>query len=270
MKKTKRHRINSREIARIKRCKSKKKRKKRSYILYYILIFIVFLTIGISLSLTVFFNIDAIEIHESGKYSNDDILVASDIRIGDNLLRVNLEKTSERILNSCLDLEKVSVKRSFPNKLIIDCELCELKFCYQKNDGRYIYISRYGRIVEADQPCSAKGLMNLKIYDAEPHNYQKGEYFQISKENKTKIDNLISIIDKIGLKDVSGIELLENGAYVTYQNRVIIEILDISNAEYMLKMAANILNEYIGINENGKIFLDFSTQAVHFLPENAP
>ena len=110
-------------------------------------------------------------------------------------------------------------------------------------------------------------LMILKIDGEDPQNYQKGEYFQISKENKTKIDNLISIIDNVGLKDVSEIELSENGAYVTYQNRVIIEISDISNAQYMLKMAANILDEYIGINENGRIFLDFSTKSVHFLPE---
>ena len=111
--------------------------------------------------------------------------------------------------------------------------------------------------------------MILKIDGEDPQNHQKGEYFQISKENKTKIDNLISIIDNVGLKDVSEIELSENRAYVTYQNRVIIDIFDISNAQYMLKMAANILNEYIGINEKGRIFLDFSTQYVHFLPENS-
>ena len=269
MKKTKRAKINSREIAKLKSCGMRKRRKKRAYILYYILIFIIFLTLGISLSLTVFFNIDVIEVRGTGEYSTDDILSASEVKVGDNLLREKKKKTEERILDSCLELEKVNVKQSFPNKLIIDCEPCELKFSYQKNDGRYIYISRYGRIVEPDQPCFKNGLMILKIDGEEPQNYQKGEYFQISKENKTKIDNLISTIDNVGLKDVSEIELSENGAHVTYQNRVIIDIFDMSNAQYMLKMAASILDEYIGMNENGRIFLDFSTQSVHFLPENA-
>ena len=128
MKKTKRAKINSREIAKLKSCGMRKRRKKRAYILYYILIFIIFLTLGISLSLTVFFNIDVIEVRGTGEYSTDDILSASEVKVGDNLLRVNLEKTGERILNSCLELEKVNVKQSFPNKLIIDCEPCELKF----------------------------------------------------------------------------------------------------------------------------------------------
>ena len=128
MKKVKRSKINSREIARIKSRKIRKRRKKRTYMLYYILIFVIFLTIGISLSLTVFFNIDIIEINNSGKYSTNDVLAASEVTVGDNLLKINLEKIQQRILNSCLELEKINVKRSFPNKLIIDCEPCELKF----------------------------------------------------------------------------------------------------------------------------------------------
>ena len=270
MKKVKRSKINSREIARIKSRKIRKRRKKRTYMLYYIIIFVIFLATGISLSLTIFFNIDAIEINDSGQYSTDEVLTASEVNVGDNLLRINLDKIENNILNSCLELEKINIKRSFPNKLIINCVPCELKFCCQKDDGRYIYISRYGRIVEEDAPCSKSGLLILKIDGVELKKYQKGEYFQISKEDKAKVDNLINIIDNVGLKDVSKIELCESGAYVTYQNRVIIEISDISNAQYMLQMAANILDEYIGLNENGRIFLDYSTHSIHFLPETSP
>ena len=47
----------------------RKRRRKKNYALYYIILFIFIVVAGIVLSLTVFFNIDAIQVEGNSRYS---------------------------------------------------------------------------------------------------------------------------------------------------------------------------------------------------------
>lgn len=268
MKRIKKRRLNTRDAARMRNSTVRRKRRKRKYMLYYILIFIVFATTAISLSLTVFFNIDEIVVLNSGGYAADEIKSISNVKIGDNLLRTSLKKIEDSILDVCLDFDKVSVKRSFPNKLVIDCLPCDVKFCYQKSDGRYVYISSHGRVTETDQSAPLPDVLTLKINTDFFEDCQKGQYIDLPQEDKTKISSLINKLDSVGCKDISRMAFDESKIYLTYQNRIVIEIPDISKADYMIDMSMNILDNYIGINECGRIFLDISSKSVHFLPES--
>lgn len=268
MRRTKKRRLNPRDAARLRNGTVRKRRRKRKYMLYYILIFIIFVTTAVSLSLTVFFNIDEIVVLNSGVHTTDEITSISNVKIGDNLLRTSLKKIEDNILDVCLDFDKVSVKRSFPNKLIIDCLPCDVKFCYQKNDGMYVYVSSYGRITETEQSVPPDNTLVLKINTDVFEDCQKGQYLELPQEDKTKINTLINKVDSIDCKDITRIAFDESKIYVTYQNRIVIEIPEISKANYMIDMSMKIIDDYIGINEHGKIFLDNSSQSVHFLPEN--
>lgn len=181
MKRTKKRRLNTRDAARLRNCTVRKRRRKRKYMLYYILIFIIFITTAISLSLTVFFNIDEIVVLNSGVHTTDEITSVGNVKIGDNLLRTSLKKIEDNILDECLDFDKVSVKRSFPNKLIIDCLPCDIKFCYQTNDGMYVYVSSYGRVIETEQPAPSDNTLVLKVNTDFFENCEKGQYIELSK-----------------------------------------------------------------------------------------
>lgn len=268
MKRTKKRRLNTRDAARLRNCTVRKRRRKRKYMLYYILIFIIFLTTSISLSLTVFFNINEIVVLNSGVHTTDEITSIGNVKIGDNLLRTSLKKIEDNILDVCLDFDKVSVKRSFPNKLIIDCLPCDTKFCYQKKDGMYVYVSSYGRVTETEQSAPPANTLILKINTDFFENCQKGQYIELPQEDRTKINTLINKLDSVGCKGINRIAFDESEIYVTYQNRIVIEIPDISKTDYMIDMSMNIIDDYIGINERGKIFLDNFNQSVHFLPES--
>lgn len=267
MKRTKKRRLNTRDAARLRNATVRKRRRKRKYMLYYILIFIIFVTTAVSLSLTVFFNIDEIVVLNSGAHTTDEIISIGNVKIGDNLVRTSLKKIEDNVLDECLDIDKVSVKRSFPNKLIIDCLPCDVKFCYQKNDGMYVYVSSCGRVTETEQSAPPDNTLILKINTDFFEDCHKGQYIELPQEDKTKINKLINKLDSVGCKDINRIVFEESKIYVTYQNRIVIEIPDISKTNYMIDMSMNIINDYIGLNERGKIFLDNFGQSVHFLPE---
>lgn len=260
--------LDARDAARMKNGVVRRKRRKRKYMLYYILIFIVFVTMAISLSLTVFFNINEIVVVNSGVHTEDEIISVSNVKMGDNLLRTNLKNIEDSVLDSCLDFDKVNVQRSFPSKIIIECVPCNVKFCYQKNDGRYVYVSNYGRIIEADQPAPFADTLVLKMNSDFFEDCQKGQYIKLNQEDSIKINSLVEKLDAVGFKDVNMIVFDEAGVYITYQNRIVIEIVDLSKVDYILNMSINILDNYIGINEHGRIFLDNSNQSIHFLPES--
>ncbi len=263
----KKGRVNARDAARMRNGVVRRKRRKRKYTLYYILMFIILITMAISLSLTVFFNIDEIEILNSNSHTEEEIISASNVKIGDNLFRTSLKNIEDNILDSCLDFDKVIARRSFPNKLVIECVSCSVKFCYQKNDGRYVYVSNYGRITEVDQPEPLPNTLTLKINSELFENCQKGQYIELEKEDEIKINSIIAKLDSVGFKDINMISFDESSVYITYQNRIVIEISDMSKLDYIINMSRSIIDSYIGINEHGRIFLDNSNQSIHFLPE---
>lgn len=261
-------RLNARDAARMRNGAVRRKRRKRKYMLYYILIFIIFVTMAISLSLTVFFNINEIVVLNSGMHTEDEIISVSNVKIGDNLLRISLKNIEDNVLDSCLDFDKVNVQRSFPSKIIIECVPCNVRFCYQKNDGRYVYVSNHGRIIEVDQPIPLANTLILKMNNDFFDDCKKGQYIELNQDDNIKINSLIEKLDSVGFKDVNMIVFDEAGLYITYQNRIVIEIADMSKVDYILNMSINILDNYVGINEHGRIFLDNSNQSIHFLPES--
>lgn len=261
-------RLKARDAARMRNGVVRRKRRKRKYMLYYILVFVIFVTMAISLSLTVFFNINEIEVLNSGIHTEDEIISVSSVKIGDNLLRTSLKDVEDNILDSCLDFDKVNVKRSFPSKIMIECVPCNVKFCYQKNDGRYVYVSDYGRIVEVDQTYPLANVLILKMSSDFLEDCKKGQYIKMNHEDFVRINSLIEKLDGVGFKDISMVAFDESGLYITYQNRIVIEISDMSKVDYIINMSMNIIDNYIGINEHGRIFLDDSNQSIHFLPEN--
>ncbi len=266
MKKVKNYKRSSkaREDAKQKNQQMRRRRKKRKYMLYYILILIIILTTTISLSLTVFFNIENIEVKNPYPYTADEIISASGLELGDNLIRTRLGEIEKKILKNCINLDEVHANRKFPNTLSITCVIATIKYCCQKPDGSYIYISNSGRVIDIDQAEAFDGVLIIS-YD-QLGDYKKGDYLQFSKDEKQKIDSIISGIENAQLKDITKISITKDKIEITYQNRILIEINNMSKIEYILMASAKIIDEYIGVNESGKILFDEVNQSIHFLP----
>lgn len=254
-----------RDRARQMNAQKKKRHRKRKYMIYYIFFIILILSVIIALSMTVFFRIDNIDVQNAGSYTPEQIIAVSGVKDGENLIRCDVGQAEDNILEAYPDFDKVEVKRVFPSGLQITCTQAVCVYCYQYNES-YIYTSQSGRILSVNQPTPAPNAIVMQgITIQEPI---VGDYIELTDQSqKDKLTLVTADVEQVGLTDITGIALTQEGVDLRYQNRITIEIDDMSQTEYILNASKVILDSYIGSEEKGKLFYVDSNQSIHFLPE---
>ncbi len=89
---------------------SAKKRRRKILAMYTSMVMIIAMIAAV-LCLTVFFKIDSITVEGKTRYSPDEIIDASGIAIGTNLLLCNTEPSKEIIEKEFPYIESVSIKK---------------------------------------------------------------------------------------------------------------------------------------------------------------
>ena len=125
------------------------RRRKRMMNVYGLVVLLLVLTAGITISYTFLFNINEIRVAgQSDMYSAEEIVAASGINKGDNLLRLDCEKSEQMILDSLLYVETAKVNRDFPSSLDITVTKCIPAFNVNYGEGTLL-VSKKGKIYTA-------------------------------------------------------------------------------------------------------------------------
>lgn len=218
------------------------RRRRRKMNVYGLIVILLVLTVGITVSYTFLFNISEIRVSgESDEYTAEQIVSASGITKGENLLRLNARKSEQNILDNLLYIETADVDRNFPSSLEITVSKCIPAFnvCY---DMGTLLVSRQGKIL-ADNGFLTEGLPVFYGYDPEvttpgkvltSKNEYKDEAFLefISKMNSTE-ENIIASID---MSDEYGIQ-------INYSNGIIFKMGNWTEIDYKLNMANEVMND---------------------------
>ena len=250
----------------VRSTQSSRRKRRRNLSLYYLMIFIIVSAVGITLSLTVFFNIAEINVSGDSQYDKNQIIKCSNINTGDNLFRTNFKKSEEKILKELVYIDNVQIQRQFPDKLNIKVN-ASIEYANIEYDGGYLLISRKEKIL--DNISSPKeGLIVIK--GTEPAIMQKGEKFVSKDGNKDKLlssltDQILSSefekITQIDISDSYNVKLL-------YDNRITIELGTQSDLEYKIKYSKELVNEKIGNNKKGTLFMsDSKSNEASFVEE---
>ncbi len=154
--------------------KSKNKKNKGAAIT---VIFLLLCAIAVFcvLSLTVFFKTEVIKVEGNSTYTDSEIISASSVEKGDNLIRISREKVSEKLISDLPFIKSVKIKRDFPSTVIIVVEETT-EDIYIKNSNKYYSADMTGKI--------------LKKYDQLPSDEKI--LFVVSKDTKTTPGKTIS------------------------------------------------------------------------------
>ena len=117
--------------------------------LHYSLIAFIVLVVFAILSTTVFFNIESADIIGSSIYSADEIIAASGITGGDNMVRKKMGKAEKAITSELIYIEEAHISRKLPSSVEILIVPCIETASLQTEDG-YLIISESGKILRAD------------------------------------------------------------------------------------------------------------------------
>ncbi len=251
-----------REQARYSNSRILKRRRKRNYILYYILLLFFVVISSITLSVTVFFNINDIVISGIYNYQSQDIVNASEIKNGDNLFRININDIKGNILNKLHYIDKVEIKKVLPDKIKIDIVESSPVFFVKKSENEYIHISDIGRIIETSSNSIVDNGILVKGLDLE--NAFIGE-FLFNRDNET-VKILKTLYSEIKLLEIGKItEINIDNIYdlkIMFDDKIQLVIGDMKDISYKLELSFYIIENKLGQNEKGTIDVRDSKKAI--------
>ncbi len=221
----------------VKRQQSSKRhhRRTRYHALYFVLVLLLVLGIGVSLSMTLLFNITTIDVRNGTRYQESDIISVSGIAAGDNLVRLDTAVSAERIRVSLPYAESVKVKRVFPSTVEITVTEAVPVASVEYSHG-YLLISSSNRNLETIAEPMAD-LLIIRGFD--PANDDPGAYFTSREPGEDDILRAITAATlESGVENIYAIDIAQHyNIMVYYENGSVFEMGNYTDAVYKLKLA---------------------------------
>lgn len=231
---------------------SGRQRHKRNMSLHYSAIAIIVLIIFAILSVTVFFNVETAEIVGSSIYSADDIIAASGIKGGDNMVRKNMGKAERAITEELVYIETAEITRKLPSSVEIVITPCIETASLQHEDG-FMIVSETGKFLRrAEEPAED----TLVFYGADAaENLDIGMVFASEDEDKTEvIFELMKRADSGFASKITSFDVSDRlNISCVYENRIDIELGIISEIDYKFRLAEEILKNKISPDAEGRL-----------------
>lgn len=127
---------------------------------------VILAAVAVVAALTLFFKVENIEVTGTGRYNADDIIAASGVETGDNLVLLDRYRVSQRIYTALPYITDVRPKPKFPNTLEIEVTETQAVAAIQ-GAGGYWLLSANGKILEGADESAAADYLQITGVQAE-------------------------------------------------------------------------------------------------------
>lgn len=205
--------------------------------------------IGAALSMTVLFNISSIKVTKKGSYySEQEIISASGLDIGKNMIRTDFDSAAARIETMLPYVLEADIQKNFSGAVTITVKDNKAAMIFAVKNG-FALADADGKVLELLPKEPEKSdfivLKTSKELTANP-----GEYIGFADENEKKLyEEICAALKKTGLYgDITSLDISEPlNIKIVYQNRLRIKVGDVSDIESKLTAAAKTIEQE---NEN--------------------
>lgn len=216
---------------------AKRKRKKNGEggLAFGMLSFIV-ICAALIFAISVFFRVSNIEVSGAERYSTDEIIEASGIKEGANLVTVNCRSAASRVTGKLIYAGRVVISRKMPNTVVIEVHESDTVACVDTDEGLWI-IDNYCRLLEA---LSAEEKANyIEVVGVSAVSPKAGSEMSVLAEDKSKVtylkEILYALMDAKIMGDVSSIDISNTAnARIDYLGRFKVKLGRNENTEYKL------------------------------------
>ena len=173
------------------------------------------------------------------------------MKTGENLLHIDAKKAENSVMNAFAFVDKVSVKKNYPTKIVIEITEAQNWFALNQ-DGKTVVISRGGRVLGN---ISADGLVVVKGLEAE--SLETGSQLNSTVDAKNKIImEIFETAEKVGLANVTEIDLTDRFSIkITVENRIILNIGSSVQLESKLRVGQALIEKEIAADERVSVLL---------------
>ena len=260
------HGLSREEQRRVWIMRRRRRQRIRRMMLFAFLLFLA-ASVGIMLSLTVFFKISEITVSGGSKYTAQQIIEACGIKTGANLFTANSEKAKQSIMQKLPYIGSVDIRKRLPSKLeIIIADTAPAAAVSEP--GGYTILDAAGKVLEinAGRPEGVPALTGVTFALKEPG---KTARFQDEKTLELYMRIISLIKEKKDIRDITGVDLGDpTGLYITYQNRLKLLLGSDSDLDYKFAFIPGAVEDIDKSYPGARGTIDFSkSKKAVFTPE---
>lgn len=179
-------------------------------------------------------------------YSAEEIVTAAGIEKGDNLLRLDEEKSEAQILEKLLYVETATVSKKFPSAVEIKVTRCIPAYNVLYGEGGSLLVSKKGKILNDNGVGNSYTSNGLPvIYGYEPDVLTAGKLISTKNDHKKEAFNeIISCLGTKGDSNIISVDMNDEfSIVVTYKNGMIFRMGSWSDVEYKLNLAESVMQD---------------------------
>ena len=219
--------------------------------------FLIMTFIAAFLAVTIFFKIDSIEITATEHYTEDELISASGIEIGDNLFTFRTSKVEKELLEKYPYLASVSVTRSLPSKLVIKAVDSVPAAAVNLASGGYCLIDENGKLLEqaSTVPEGIPTVTGVTVSDM-----AEGKYLTDNSKSEilvdiTKVLKEKNIISNVNFINVSCITDVRMG----YLGRLDVRLGQADKLKEKIQMLVHIAENELSPSDINTVYLEDAT-----------
>lgn len=213
----------------------REKRKKTFKIFLYLILGLLLIAVLATLSFTVFFKISALEVSGETIYSDEQIIEASGIFEGQNMLALNTSEIEKRVTKSLPYIKRLDIKRRLPSKIELIAEAGEA-FIGIKSENDFILADSAYKVLEHSDSCNC-----ITVIGVVPENADPGEKLQLGAQTEKILTNVLNAISTEGLERISKIDLTSPvDIKLLYKEKYVLKLGNDDALAYKLKFCQKV------------------------------
>lgn len=219
--------------------------------------FLIMTFIAAFLAVTIFFKIDSIEVTATEHYTEDELISASGIEIGDNLFTFRTSKVEKELLEKYPYLASVSVTRSLPSTLVIKAVDSVPAAAVNLASGGYCLIDENGKLLEqaSTVPEGIPTVTGVTVSDM-----AEGKYLTDNSKSEILVDITKVLKEKNIISNVNFI----NVSYITdvrmgYLGRLDVRLGQADKLKEKIQMLVHIAENELSPSDINTVYLEDAT-----------
>lgn len=217
---------------------------------------------------TVFFQVNTFEIHGVENYSEDAVIIASGIELGQSILLVDKSKVASRINTRLPYVQSVQIERRLPGTVVITVTEGKAAASVRSEYDEYWLIDNKGKLMEQVNEDRAASVTQISGVSALLP--VAGDQIRLSQEDQQRLDVALELQQQLERYDLAGqivsidVTQLYN-IVMYYTDQFEIQLGSTEELDYKIKYLAYALESLDG--KSGLIDLTFDQDRIaRFLP----
>lgn len=234
--------------------------------LLYILTSAILILVVVVAGCAIFFRANDISVVGTSKYTQEEVIAASGIDLGDNLFLLPRFQIGRDICTLLPYIDEVSVAQVFPDGVEITVSEC-VPSLLVLGDSKWWVVDAKGKILDSVSWSERPDLMQVSGLTAlEP---SVGTMLQVDSDSQSYLASVLgltqALVNRGLLEESSEIDLSHSGEIrFTYQDRFTVELPLLADYDWKIRALLEVVDK-LQVNETGSIDMTRADQ-VYFDP----